>query len=78
LQPVLPLFVPPKSDADGKAAKRWSKSEDLPMHPVPFLKKGIWLIAAFGNKGTGRMKAVVLFFSFLIFNPGSRYKLFFN
>jgi hypothetical protein len=50
LQPVLPLFVPPKSDTDGKAAKRWSKSEDLPMHPVPLEKEEYGLSLLSGTK----------------------------
>ncbi|GAA4462663.1 hypothetical protein GCM10023093_09710 [Nemorincola caseinilytica] len=37
----------------GKAAKRWSESEDLPLHPI----YGDELIAAFGTKSTGEKKA---------------------
>ena len=43
----------------GKAAKKWSKSEDLPLY---------LLIAAFGIKSTGEIKVgASLFFSVSVF-----------
>ncbi len=45
----------------GKAAKRWSKSEDLPLYYM--------LIAAFGTKSTGEIKVGHPCFSLYLILP---------
>jgi len=63
---LLPVATVQKN---GKAAKRWSKSEDLPL---------LLLIAAFGTKGTGEIKVgIACFFLSLNFFPIAAFRVVF-